>query len=522
LLKPLELFREHPEVLSEVQESIQQMMVDEFQDTNEVQMSLISQIVEPHKNVAVVGDDDQSIYGWRGACVSNILDFPKSYKGAEVIRLERNYRSTPAILDLANESIKQNTKRHGKVLRSGAAQDKGEKPELFILENEEAEAEFVVDQIRYFKEQGYSYKDIAVLYRSNSQGGLIESFLRRAHIDYSVSGGSSFFDRKEIKDVLSFLRCSVSPHEVALRRIINTPPRGIGDATIEKITEFCEKEKLNFVKTARNWRAVKIFEFSPKKESHQITLFHEEEAEFHESHGISVKAGESLDKLFKFFDHLPRLLFENPPVVPTTGFWSDRMLQVFNEKLNYRDYIYQTTHDPVSAEKKWQLFEIFSRVFEAFVNKGGPQEKTLCDFVDAMELRDESTEKEDHLDKVQLLTLHACKGLEFPVCIMVGLEEDVIPHKTLGSDIDEERRLFYVGLTRAEERLVLSRCKERRRHGSLKPSSPSRFIVEVCKSLYKEYPLGNRPVTESERESLVANFLASLDKKTPNSPPKRN
>jgi superfamily I DNA/RNA helicase len=245
LIKPLELFKAYPESLEKIQNSFTQVMVDEFQDTNRLQMELIQQIVKGHNNITVVGDDDQSIYGWRGAEVKNILDFPKEYKNCEVIKLERNYRSSAEILAVANAAIAQNKKRHGKILRAENAQNTGEIPEVFVLEREEDECDFVVSEVGHFMRQGYTYKDFAVLYRSNTQGGLIESSLRRANIPYSITGGTSIFDRKEVKDVMAYLKQALAPNEVSLRRIINTPPRGIGEATIEKLTEFSRKPARN-------------------------------------------------------------------------------------------------------------------------------------------------------------------------------------------------------------------------------------------------------------------------------------
>ncbi|HEY1080053.1 MAG TPA: UvrD-helicase domain-containing protein, partial [Bdellovibrio sp.] len=228
LIKPLQLFKENPDILEKVQGMFSQVMVDEFQDTNRMQMDLIAQIVKAHNNITVVGDDDQSIYGWRGAEVKNILNFPQDFKKCEVIKLERNYRSSAEILAVANAAISKNKNRHGKVLRSESAQDTGEIPELFILDREEDECEFVVTEILNFQRQGYKNKDFAILYRSNTQGGLIESSLRRANIQYNISGGTSIFDRREIKDLMAYLKQALAPNEVSLRRIINVPSRGIG------------------------------------------------------------------------------------------------------------------------------------------------------------------------------------------------------------------------------------------------------------------------------------------------------
>lgn len=254
LLKPIELFNEHPHVLEKVQNQFKYMMVDEFQDTNDTQMKLIEKMVAKHNNICVVGDDDQSIYGWRGAQVANILDFPKNFKPCKVIRLERNYRSSPVILRAANELIEKNKKRHGKVLKAEGNFRTQEMPEVFTLGNEDEECQFIVREMRQLLSFGYQYKDMAVLYRSNSQGGLLEGVLRQNQIPYSVSGGTGFFDRKEIKDILAYLRFSLNPNDVGLRRIINTPARGIGDTSVEKINQFAMNTKMSFVAAAQQWQ----------------------------------------------------------------------------------------------------------------------------------------------------------------------------------------------------------------------------------------------------------------------------
>lgn len=485
LMKPLDLFREYPEVLERVQSKFTQVMVDEFQDTNEVQMKLIEKITASHRNLSVVGDDDQSIYGWRGAQVRNILDFPKNFTPCQVIRLERNYRSAPAILDVANEVIKMNKHRHGKILKpEGAA--KGELPEIFTIGTEEEEAEFVTREIQQFLQKGYSYKDIAILYRSNTQGGLIESIFRTYQIPYTVSGGTAFFDRKEVKDVLAYLRLSLNANDVGFRRVINMPPRGIGDTTVERINQHSVEHKISFVKACQEWEKI----------------------------GIQPKAGEALQGLFQLLKELPGKVM-NPQNSISPG---DQVLQIFRE-MGYRDYLLTTSKDASVGDKKWVIVEIFARILDAFAKKGGVTTKTLREFVDSMELRDDG-EDEGPQDKVSLMTLHACKGLEFPCVIIVGVEEDLIPHRTLGSDIDEERRLFYVGLTRAKEKLVLTKCQSRKRHGQIKPVTGSRFLLEIPKNLVRDYKGEFRPVTAEERTSLVSGFLAGLDSKLAPQPKK--
>lgn len=482
LIKPLMLFKEHPDILEKVQNSFSQVMVDEFQDTNRMQMDLIQQIVKGHNNITVVGDDDQSIYGWRGAEVKNILNFPKEFANCEVIKLERNYRSSAEILAVANAAISKNKNRHGKVLRAEAAQSTGELPEVFILEREEDECEFVVSEIQHFQRQGYGYKDFAILYRSNTQGGLIESSLRRANVPYNISGGTSIFDRREIKDMMAYLKQALAPNEVSLRRIINVPSRGIGDTTIEKLSEFALKKKINFVEACRFWKEAEIQE----------------------------KAGESIDNLMKFIENLPKNILDFR-VGSSPG---AKMVEMFQE-IGYREYVYGTAADPTSAEKKWMVVEILGRILDSYLGRRSYSVESMKSFVDAMLLRDDMSSEEEEPNKVQLMTLHASKGLEFPVVILAGLEEDLLPHKNLGSDIDEERRLFYVGVTRAKKKLVMSRCQQRKKNGVVRPVTPSRFLLEIPKELCKEYPMGARPVSGQEREDLVSSFLSKLESKLP-------
>ncbi|KYG62863.1 ATP-dependent DNA helicase [Bdellovibrio bacteriovorus] len=487
LIKPLQLFREHPDILEKVQGMFSQVMVDEFQDTNRLQMDLIHQIVKSHNNLTVVGDDDQSIYGWRGAEVKNILNFPQEFKNCEVIKLERNYRSSAEILAVANAAISKNKNRHGKILRAEIAQSTGVLPEMFLLEREEDECEFVVSEIQHFMRQGHSYKDFAVLYRSNTQGGLIESSLRRANVPYHISGGTSIFDRREIKDLMAYLKQSLAPNEVSLRRIINVPSRGIGDTTIEKLSEFALKKRINFVDACRFWREAEVQE----------------------------KAGLAIDDLMKFIEDLPKNILDfNVGSSPGA-----KMVQIFAD-IGYREYVYGTAADPTSAEKKWMVVEILGRILDAYLGRRSYDVESIKSFIDSMLLRDDMSGEEEEPNKVQLMTLHASKGLEFPIVILAGIEEDLLPHKNLGSDIDEERRLFYVGVTRAKKRLVMSRCQQRKKNGVVRPSAPSRFLLEIPKELYTEFPLGARPVSGQEREDLVSSFLAKLDSKlTP--PPKK-
>lgn len=479
LLKPLELMKEHPDIKEKVQARIQFLMVDEFQDTNATQMKLIDCILGPHRNLTVVGDDDQSIYGWRGAEVNNILNFPKRYAPCEVIRLERNYRSTGDILNLANAVIAQNMHRHGKILRSEASGAKSLKPELFCYESEEVEAESVVREIRRHLSEGRSYGDIAILYRSNSQSAAIETLLRQEQIPYNVSGGTSIFDRKEIKDTLAYLRACLYGSDLAVRRILNTPPRGIGDTSFEKLEAYCRAEKLTFFQTLKKWQMA----------------------------GVNETTGDHIEGFLTMLHHFPKQLLVDQP--------GAALMQLLQD-IGYRKYIFDNVAEASSGEKKWNLLEIFSRILERNLLKHGITFDSLATFIDHMELRDDPSNSEEN--EVSLMTLHASKGLEFPVVFLIGVEEDLLPHRTLGSDVDEERRLFYVGITRAQKELQLSYCRTRRRYGAPRAVAASRFLIEIDASLYEKFEEGVRPWSEGEHENRIADFLNKMQGPTKPAP----
>ncbi|MDZ4676684.1 MAG: UvrD-helicase domain-containing protein [Oligoflexia bacterium] len=471
--KPLELFDKSKEVKERVQNAFKFVMVDEFQDTNKPQLALVTNVVEKHLNIAVVGDDDQSIYGWRGACIENILTFPSYYEKCAVVRLERNYRSTPAILNLANAVISKNEKRHAKKLKSDPNAQEGILPEVFVYESEEEEVERVIGEITNLKQSGREHHEFAILFRSNSQGALLEAEMRKQGIPHQITGGTAFFDRKEIRDILAYLRSAIRPNEVSFRRILNVPSRGIGEATVDLIAESSSQNKTSFYKAAKEWRNSEINE----------------------------NAGLSIDQLIKDLDSLV------PDLVATDSTPGDKLIN-FLTHIGYKNYLEKESKDSLAFSKRWGLVGIFAQVLNKFAAHSGRTEKTIKGFIDAMELRDNQDEEDK--SSVSLMTLHSCKGLEFPIVFMVGIEEDVIPHRTLGSDISEERRLFYVGVTRAQERLILSRARQRKRHGKLIPSAPSRFLLEIPKELYKEYELGWRPLSGDARKSLLEDLYKKL------------
>lgn len=473
LLRPLTMMRENDELKNKLQHRYDFVMVDEFQDTNMIQMQMVDQLTAAHRNIAVVGDDDQSIYGWRGAEIRNILDFPKRYKNCNVIRLERNYRSSTSILSLANAIIATNKDRHTKILRPALNQE-GQKPELFIYENEEEEVDQLVSELTELKKSGHRWKDIAILYRSNSQGGLVEGGLRRAQIPYKISGGTALFDRKEAKDVLAFLQCSLYPNEVAFRRIINLPARGVGDKALEGIEAL-----------------------------HGSSAFHEK-AKAWARQNTEEKASVGILNLFDFLADFKKQLYQSTISAE----------EIFNSefrKLGYREVVNQSSREAKAADSRWLIVTILGRILDGMFQRHGRSLDTLHMFTDCMSLRDPANEGDDGKDEVQMMTLHACKGLEFPIVFLIGVEEDLLPHAKLGQNADEERRLFYVGVTRAQQHLILTRVQQRKRYGRLQPSAPSRFLLELDPNLFAEHQ-GCRPLVTGQRESMLADLMAKLNK----------
>lgn len=479
ILKPLELLQKDPEVLAFYQNKFKFMMVDEFQDTSSTQYQFIHELVKQHGNIAVVGDDDQSIYGWRGAEISNILDFPKNFKNTEVIRLERNYRSTPAILHIANEVIKNNDKRHGKVLKSDPDAEPGHKPEVFYYENEDVETEEVIRHVSYFIQQGFLFRDIAILYRSNGQGAMLETLLRQNQIPYVLTGGTGFFDRKESKDLLGYLRCSVRPNELAFRRIMNVPPRGLGETAVHRIEEFAKLHDLSFVDASK--RSAEI--------------------------GVTPKQVEALQSLWQRLHGLADELIDHHGYETSSD-----ALYAFVKQIGYAAHMRSMCKDDSGFQNRWIAVEVLGRSLMRSFERNGISRASFMDFIDSMELRDVVDDPHrDEMNEVQLLTLHASKGLEFPAVIIIGIEEEIIPHRILGQNISEERRLFYVGLTRAKKRLVLTASRQRKRYGKWVPSSPSRFMLEVPSDSVHTFTDGFRPVNEVQKQTLLSDLMAKLD-----------
>lgn len=438
----IQLFEEHPKVLEKYQDRFRYLMIDEYQDTNPAQFRLAELLAGKYGNLCVVGDDDQSIYGWRGAEVKNILNF----KADAVIKLEQNYRSTSGILDAANAVIKNNQNRHGKSLWS--ASKSNELIEVFNAPTDADEANAVVGRILRYKEQGFRWKDMAILYRSNALSRQFEVALMNASwqnkegkwmrgIPYEVFGGLEFSERAEIKDLLAYLRVIANPlDQEALLRIINVPRRGISDAYLDELT------KANRSQNVPLW-----------------TLLEKEDKK-------AVKA-------FVDLVEEARLRFKEPP-------FAEAMTWLV-EKINYKKAIEEDVKSEKMRAFKWENVQ-------ECVNALAEAKESLQDFIANTTLnRQMQTSQKTTDDKVHLMTFHSAKGLEFPICFLAGLEDGILPHEKsmMQTGLEEERRLFYVGITRAREFLTLSMARARMKMGKAHPTNPSRFLYEIPKTLFK-------------------------------------
>jgi len=483
LFRTYDLFCRHPDICEKVQDQFPYLMVDEFQDTNLLQMRILKKMTEKRENIAVVGDDDQAIYGWRGAEVRNILDFPKKYPGCRVIELSRNYRSKSEILDLANEVIRHNRDRHGKVLTAekGEGGGPGSLPEVFVFENDEEEVSRIADLIEEGLREGCRPQDIAILYRSNGQGDLIEPELRARNIPYKISGGTGLFDRREVRDFVAYMGCCLKEKEVDLRRILNVPQRGIGEETYKKIQSYTENLGIPFAKGVAEFE--RIDDIGSRGQS-GLELFRQQ-----------------LQGLKDFFRH-------GQPID------TERFLLQFFQDIGYRKYLERYCKNDEALQKRWRSFAVIIRVLCNSLIREKNMSRGLIKFLDMIMLRDcEDQLAPSQEASVQLTTFHGSKGLEWPMVFLVGIEEELLPHQKLGKDISEERRLFYVGITRAQEKLIVSHVRQRKKFGAMRDVAPSRFLLEVDPKFYQKFDTGYRPLKQGEREQMLADLRAKLSSK---------
>ena len=445
LLECLRLVDQNADVLAELRGRFRYLLVDEYQDTNVPQFEILRRLAGEHRNIAVVGDDDQSIYGWRGADIKKILSFEQHFPGAKVVTLETNYRSTDVILGLANRLIAHNRGRHEKTLRSAIGS--GDPPTAVCMRDEETEAEQIVAEIQGLVERGAHYDDFAILFRTATQARPFEAELRMKEIPYDLVGGMSFFDRKEVRDILAYLRLLANPKdETSLLRIINCPPRGVGKTTIDRALAHATAEGITIAEAFA--QAERIERINPA-------------------------AVDAVLRLLKRLRALRARFPKGNQLVPLC----ERLI----EEVAYRGEVDRIYPEPSEAEKRWQgVLEVLNFA-ENYVRRS--KRPGLIGFLNELALTQSdmtSSDKERRL-RVTLMSLHASKGLEFPRVYLVGCEEGILPHRRSAAEdgVEEERRLAYVGVTRAQRHLTISWCAERARAGHRVRCHPSRFLLEI-------------------------------------------
>ncbi|MGB8331240.1 MAG: UvrD-helicase domain-containing protein [Polyangiales bacterium] len=476
--KPVVLLRQRSGIRSKWRARFAHILVDEFQDTNLAQLDLVRLLANDRGNVCVVGDDDQSIYGWRGASVGNIVDFEEHFPGAVVAKLEKNYRSCAPILNVANAAIQSSRKRpHAKVLR--AAREGGPPVRICVLPEPQDEARFVSSEIRTLIREGTDPRQIAVLYRSNTQAKLLEEELRVAGISYRVFGGTKFFDRKEIKDGIAYMRVSLNPRdELSLRRIINTPPRGLGAQSLQQVAAYAVAHGMSL--------------FRALKSADQI------EALSARAKGSAVRLGEAIDRA-------------------ASGFRAGALADASSALFGAVGMLEQDTDQGPDARRRRANIGFLQRSIERLETRGGADREALQQLLHQIALDPSDTDEPESSRQVTLSSLHSAKGLEFSVVFLIGCVEGVLPHARTtdpkitdasAADVEEERRLFYVGVTRARDQLYLTRHKERVTRGRLVKITPSRFLQGLPEADIENYQstesreLGRQEVADMARALL--------------------
>lgn len=476
IVLPIKLFREHPEVLQRYRDRYKYIMVDEFQDTSHQQYELMHLLAD--QNIAVVGDDDQSIYSWRGADYQNIINFEKDFPVTE-IRLEQNYRSSNTILEAANGVISHNTNRKDKKLWSGNGA--GKPIEIFMPENETAEADFIAEGILGIAmEEKRKYDDFGVLIRANTQSRYIEEAFLQNNIPYTMSGGTSFFERKEIKDVISYLRV-IANHDddINLLRIINVPRRGIGRAAIQVIND----EAQNLESTL--WTAMQSL--------------------------VKAEASPASDTLKEDLETFVQII-ENHRQKLLSGRGLAKKVRELLEEIDYKAYLVSENSKSEKAVRfKLKNIELLLEMMERWEIDPDNSNPSLFNYLNRITLmsRDNGDDESDK-GKVNLMTIHASKGLEFPVVFIAGVEEGLIPHQRSvdenNGDVEEERRLFYVAITRARDKLLISSCMKRRKMQSIIECTPSRFLDEIPANLV-EYHEPQKELTVEKTHDILSDML---------------
>jgi DNA helicase II / ATP-dependent DNA helicase PcrA len=466
LFMVVRLFKKFPEVLEKYQEKFRYILIDEYQDTNHAQYAITQLLAQRYENICATGDPDQSIYGWRGANIRNILNFEKDYPDTKTVKLEQNYRSTKNILHVASEIINNNISRKSKSLWTENSE--GSKVRIIHCEDENVESKEIAANISEFIKNGNLHSDIAVFYRTNAQSRVLETCMLREGIPYSIVGSVAFFKRKEIKDVLSYLKLCANPDDdLSLERVVNVPARGIGATTIKRLREWAGLNNANMLVAISRVQEIK------------------------EIKGKSSKAVKG------FRDIISEL--HTIPTYPVMGF-----VKVVIERIGYADYLV-LSYEGDSEERLENIEELVNAASE--YDASNP-DGSLQGFLEEVSLIADIDKWDDAADTVTLMTLHAAKGLEFPVVFMAGLEEGLLPHsqsKDSDDDVEEERRLCYVGITRAQKDLFLIHTRYRSKFGQRSACVPSRFlseipvdfVEEIDKTIYNSYAdkLRTEPVT---------------------------
>ena len=470
----IKLFKKHPDVLEYYTNKFHHVLVDEYQDTNKAQYVLISLLCSKHKNLCVVGDDDQSIYGWRGADIRNIIDFEKSFPGCSVIRLEQNYRSTKNILDAANSIIENNINRKGKTLWTGS--ESGDKIHCYQAADDRDESDKLISTIAELSDKdSASYRDIAVLYRTHSQSRIIEDALVRNAIPYKIIGGLRFYERKEIKDLLAYLKLIVNPLDnVSLKRIINFPKRGIGLTTVSSLEELSDREQKS------------MLEILSCPDFPELS-----------------KAKSKLADFYSLINGLSDFSQNNAT--------SDILKEIIEKTKLFEEYEKEGEVD--AKTRKDNIEELVSMAVDLQQNEGIV---SPADFLEYTSLITDTDVSDDSAEQITLMTVHAAKGLEYPYVFIVGLEEGLFPKTDPfsidSSKLEEERRLCYVAVTRAKKKLFLSHAKRRLSFGRIMQNDPSRFISELPEHLL-DYEKVQAPSIPTVSESFISSAPSKPIKK---------
>ncbi|MFC3015986.1 DNA helicase PcrA [Virgibacillus litoralis] len=474
IMQTIHLFKRIPEVLEYYQRRFQYIHVDEYQDTNHAQYYLVQQLANRFQNLCVVGDSDQSIYGWRGADIANILSFEKDYPSARTVFLEQNYRSTKSILSAANKVIEHNSGRKPKNLWTENAE--GKNIHYFQGATEQEEALFVTDKIQeLIREEGFSPNDISILYRTNAQSRAVEDTFMKSNIAYQMVGGTKFYDRKEIKDMVAYLRLITNPDDdLSFERVVNAPKRGIGKTSVERLRAYSAQHDISF------YQAVKEVDFT----------------------GVPKKAANALAE----FGNLIKTLTQQQEFLTATD-----MVEAILQRTGYEQAL--KNERTIESQSRIENLEEFKTVTQDFEKVS--DDKTLVAFLTDLALiadldRVDDDEDSENEEKITLMTLHAAKGLEFPVVFLIGLEENVFPHSRSmfdNDEMEEERRLAYVGITRAEQQLYLTHAKMRTLYGRTNMNPISRFINEIPEELIDGI--------EQARATMYGSISKSPDKPSP-------